>query len=110
MNVQEAGFRSAVAEQTSERFFLDRSSFPQRTMAVATAAAAEAEAVDRDARFPQGAIAAARQQKLLGVQIPPRSGGDGASISDITDMGYPLGRPPASTAMIFPMPQPQLAR
>ncbi len=109
MNVQEAGFRSAVAEQTSEQFFLDRSSFPQRTMAVATAAAAEAEAVDRDARFPQGAIDAARQQKLLGVQIPQRSGGDGASISDITDMCYTLGRACASTAMIFAMHQTKVA-
>ena len=52
--------------------------------------AAEAEAVDRDARFPQEAIDAARQQQLLGVQIPLALGGDGASISDITDMCYPL--------------------
>src|SRR5260221_14624801 len=94
MNVQEAGFRSAVAEQTSEQFFLDRSSFPQRTMAVATAAAAEAEAVDRDARFPQGAIDAARHQKLPGVQIPPRFGRDGASISHPTAMSSPPRRAP----------------
>src|SRR5258708_12282647 len=105
MNVQEARFRSAVAEKTSEQFFLDRSSFPQRTMAVATAAAAEAEAVDRDARFPQGAIDAARQQKLLGVQIPQRSGGDGASISHITDMCYTPAPPPPPPALIFPMHQ-----
>ena len=70
MNVQEASFRDAVADKTSEQFILDRSSFLQRTASVAAAAAAEAEAVDRDARFPQKAIDTARQQRLLGVQIP----------------------------------------
>src|SRR6202011_5091482 len=76
MNVQQARLRSPTKHSTSEQFFIDRSSFPQRTAAVATAAAAEAEAVDRDARFPQKAIDAARQQKLLGVQIPQALGGD----------------------------------
>ena len=79
MNVQDTRLRSVAAEKTSEPFLIDRSSFPQRTAAVATAAAAEAEAVDRDARFPQAAIDAARQQKLLGIQIPQQFGGDGAS-------------------------------
>src|SRR5258708_16333775 len=96
MNVQEARFRSAVAEKTSEQFFLDRSSFPQRTMAVATAAAAEAEAVDRDARFPQGAIDAARQQKLLGVQIPQRSRGAAPSTPPTPALTHPPPPPPPS--------------
>ena len=109
MNVQEARFRSAPVEKTSEQFFLDRSSFPQRTAAVAAAAASEAEAVDRDARFPQAAIDAARQQKLLGAQIPQQFGGDGATIFDITDMCYTLGRACASTAMIFAMHQTKVA-
>ena len=84
MNVQEARLREPVAEKTSEPFFIDLSSFPQRTASVATAAAAEAEEVDRDAHFPKAAIDAARQQRLLGVQIPQRFGGDGAPISDVT--------------------------
>jgi acyl-CoA dehydrogenase len=109
MNVQEAGFRDAAAEKTSEQFILDRSSFPQRTAAVAAAAAAEADEVDREARFPQKAIDATRQQRLLGVQIPLEFGGDGASISDITDMCYTLGRACASTAMIFAMHQTKVA-
>ena len=109
MNVQEAHLRNAVAEKTSEQFILDSSSFPQRIAAVAAAAAAEAEAVDRDARFPQAALDAARQQRLLGVQIPLALGGDGASISDITDMCYTLGRACASTAMIFAMHQTKVA-
>jgi acyl-CoA dehydrogenase len=111
MNVQEAGFRNAAADEdkTSEQFFLDRSSFLQRTAAVAAAAAAEADEVDRDARFPQKAIDAARQQRLLGIQIPQQFGGEGASISDITDMCYTLGRACASTAMIFAMHQTKVA-
>jgi acyl-CoA dehydrogenase len=109
MNVQQARLRSPTKHSTSEQFFIDRSSFPQRTAAVATAAAAEAEAVDRDARFPQKAIDAARQQKLLGVQIPQALGGDNASISDLTEMCYTLGRTCASTAMIFAMHQTKVA-
>jgi acyl-CoA dehydrogenase len=109
MNVQEARFRSAVAEKAKEEFFLDRSSFGTRTAAVAAAATAEAEAVDRDARFPQAAIDAARQQRLLGIQIPQAFGGDGATIADITDMCYALGRACASTAMIFAMHQTKVA-
>ena len=35
MNVQEARFRNAAAEKTSEQFFLDRSSFQERAAAVA---------------------------------------------------------------------------
>src|ERR1700675_1091851 len=109
MNVQEARFRDVAAEKTSEPFFLDHSSFVPRTASVAAAAATEAEAVDRDARFPQAAIDAARQQRLLGVQIPQQFGGDGATIFDITDMCYTLGRSCSSTAMIFAMHQTKVA-
>src|SRR5258708_2733059 len=105
MNVQQARFRDTPVDQTSEQFIPDRSSFPQRTAAVVAAASAEAEAVDRDARFPKAAIDAARSQKLLGIQIPIAFGGDGASIMDVTDMCYALGRACASTAMIFAMHQ-----
>ena len=108
MNVQQARFRDASAEQTSEPF-IDRSSFPKRVATVATAAAADAEAVDRGARFPQKAIDTARTERLLGVQIPKAFGGDGASIFDITDMCYALGRACSSTAMIFAMHQTKIA-
>jgi acyl-CoA dehydrogenase len=110
MNVQEARFRNATADDTSEHFLLDaRSSFLQRTADVASVAAADAEDVDRAARFPEAAIDAARQQMLLGVQIPREFGGYGASIFDITDMCYTLGRACASTAMIFAMHQTKVA-
>ena len=95
--------------KTSEQFVLDQSPFFQRTAMVAAAAAAEAEGVDRDARFPKAAIDAARRQRLLGAQIPPEFGGGGASILDITDMCYALGRACASTAMIFAMHQTKVA-
>jgi acyl-CoA dehydrogenase len=109
MNVQQARFRDTAADQTREPFFVDRSSFPQRTAAVASVAAAEAEQVDRDARFPQTAIDTARQQRLLGIQIPLQFGGDGASIPEIAEMCYTLGRACASTAMIFAMHQTKVA-
>jgi acyl-CoA dehydrogenase len=109
MNVQEARLRDAAPEKTSEQFVLDRSSFPQRTAAVATAAAAEAEEIDRDARFPKAAIDAARAQRLLGIQIPLEFGGEGASIPDVAEMCYTLGRACASTAMIFAMHQTKVA-
>jgi acyl-CoA dehydrogenase len=108
MNVQVVRSRNA-ADQSSEPSFPDRSSFLQRTASVAAAAAAEAEDVDRQARFPQAAIDAARAQKLLGIQIPQAFGGDGASMSDVTDMCYTLGRACASTAMIFAMHQTKVA-
>jgi acyl-CoA dehydrogenase len=109
MNVQEARLRNSAADKTSEQFFLDRSSFQQRTATVAAAATNEAEAVDRDARFPKAAIDAARQERLLGIQIPQAFGGDGASIFDVTDMCYTLGRACSSTAMIFAMHQTKVA-
>ena len=109
MNVQQAIFRDASRETTSEQFILDRSSFPQRIAAVTAAAASEADDVDRSACFPQMAIDAARTQRLLGVQIPQAFGGDGASIFDITDMCYALGRACSSSAMIFAMHQTKVA-
>ena len=108
MNVQQPSLRHATAEKTDEQF-IDRSSFPKRIAAVAAAAAAEAENVDRGVRFPQKAIEAARTERLLGVQIPKAFGGDGASIFDITDMCYALGRACSSTAMIFAMHQTKVA-
>jgi acyl-CoA dehydrogenase len=109
MNLQQASVRDLVTEKTGEHFILDRSSFPQRIAAVVAAAAAEAEDVDRGARFPKKAIGAARAERLLGVQIPKTFGGDGASIFDITDMCYALGRACSSTAMIFAMHQTKVA-
>jgi acyl-CoA dehydrogenase len=108
MNVQEARLRDSAADEISEQVLFS-SSFVRRTAAVANVAASDAAEVDRDARFPKAAIDAARQQKLLGAQIPAALGGYGASIFDITDMCYTLGRACSSTAMIFAMHQTKVA-
>ena len=110
MSVQEARLRDSVSADVSEQFLFDRSaSFTQRSAAVAAIAAADAAEVDRDGRFPRAAIDAARKEGLLGAQIPAAFGGYGASIFDITDMCYALGRACSSTAMIFAMHQTKVA-
>src|SRR5712691_1077490 len=80
-----------------------------RTEAVAATAATHAAAVDRDARFPQEAITAARSQRLLGIMVPHDLGGEGAGIGDVVDVCYMLGRACASTAMIYAMHQTKVA-
>jgi acyl-CoA dehydrogenase len=76
-----------------------------RAQTVAAAAASGAEAVDREGRFPSEAFLAAKAQRLLGILVPIDMGGEGASISDVVDVCYALGRSCASTAMIFAMHQ-----
>src|SRR5215469_8409968 len=109
MNVQEVQFRNFATEGARVSFSPDCSSFRQRAAAVAEAAATEAEEVDREARFPRKAIDAARKERLLGAQIPMEFGGEGASISEVTDMCYALGRGCASAGMIFAMHQTKVA-
>src|SRR6202047_2862623 len=109
MNVQEIQFRNFAPESSRVPFSPDRASFRQRAAAVAEAAATEVEAVDREARFPWKAIDAARQERLLGAKIPIEFGGDGASISEVADMCYALGRACASAGMIFAMHQTKVA-
>jgi len=79
------------------------------TEAVVAIAAQHAAAVDRDSRFPDAAIAAAKQHRLLGIQVPQRIGGEGAGLSDIVQVCYRLGRVCASTAMIYAMHQIKVA-
>src|ERR1700744_3506627 len=108
MNVQEASIR--IDNEGSDCVLLDRGlSFTERTATVAAAAAADAEEVDQKGRFPKAAIDAARERKLLGAQIPVEFGGFGASIYDITEMCYTLGRACSSAAMIFAMQQTKVA-
>jgi acyl-CoA dehydrogenase len=76
-----------------------------RADAVAAAALQSAEAVDAQARFPHESFQAARDQRLLGIMVPTELGGEGASVSDVADICYLLGRSCGSTAMIFAMHQ-----
>jgi acyl-CoA dehydrogenase len=80
-------------------------SLKTRATAVAQVAAAWADAVDRDARFPAEAFAALREQRLLGIMLPRELGGEDARLSEIADICYRLGQACASTAMIFAMHQ-----
>ncbi len=109
MNLQEPLIREAAEGKAKRRLVPDRSSFTERIALVVAAAAAEVDVVDRNACFPQKAIEAARAQKLLGVQIPREFGGEGASIFEIADMCYALGRACSSTGMIFAMHQTKIA-
>ena len=84
-------------------------SLAARAERVAAVAARHATAVDHDSRVPAEAIAAARAERLLGAAIPSEFGGEGASIGDIVDVCYTLGRACASTAMIFAMHQTKVA-
>ncbi|MBF6571307.1 MAG: acyl-CoA/acyl-ACP dehydrogenase [Candidatus Binataceae bacterium] len=76
-----------------------------RAEAVAVVAAETADAVDREARFPAETFLAARANRLLGMLVPRELGGDGASVSDVVDVCYLLGRACASSGMIFAMHQ-----
>jgi acyl-CoA dehydrogenase len=76
-----------------------------RAARVSEIAAAHADKVDADSRFPQEAVDALRCEKLLGVMVPARLGGEGASVSDIVDVCYTVGRACSSTGMIYAMHQ-----
>jgi acyl-CoA dehydrogenase len=81
----------------------------RRAELVAEIASAAADAVDRETRFPAEAIAAARGQRLLGILVPTELGGEEASVSDVVDVCYALGRACASTGMIYAMHQMMVA-
>ncbi len=94
----EAPFARSIADDIAER-----------TARVAKVAALHAEEVDRDARFPREAIMAAKALGLMGLMAPPELGGEGASLGDVADICYALGRACASTAMIYAMHQVKVA-
>jgi acyl-CoA dehydrogenase len=74
-----------------------------RVAAVAKIAAANAVAVDRDSRFPAEAFAEVKAQGLLGIIVPRELGGEGATLSELADICYRLGRSCSSTGMIYAM-------
>lgn len=76
-----------------------------RARRVAAVAAEFADAVDREARFPIEAIAAAKAEGLLGMMVPAALGGEGAGVGDVVEVCYTLGQACASAAMIFAMHQ-----
>lgn len=68
-----------------------------------------ADAVDREARFPQEAMAALKAERLLAAHVPERLGGLGAGITELGLMCEALGQRCASAAMVFAMHQVQVA-
>ncbi len=79
--------------------------FVPRAEAAAAVAGAWAAAVDRDARFPAEALAALKAQRLMGMAVPRALGGGGASLGEVADVCFRLGRQCSSTALIFAMHQ-----
>jgi acyl-CoA dehydrogenase len=80
-----------------------------RARAVAAIAANNAVDVDNAARFPAEAVAALKEQALLGVAVSPDLGGEGAGVADLADVCYLLGQACSSTAMIYAMHQIKVA-
>ena len=76
-----------------------------RAERVAAIAAAHAGGVDSEARFPEEAIAALKAEKLLGIMVPASLGGEEASVADVVDVCFRLGRACSSTGMIYAMHQ-----
>lgn len=72
-------------------------------------AAPAADAVDRSARFPHEAMAALREERMLGALVPRNLGGPGATIKEVAASCEALGRSCASTAMIYAMHQIEVA-
>jgi acyl-CoA dehydrogenase len=80
-------------------------SIAARAARAAAVAAEHAAAVDSGSRFPQEAIDALKAENLLGILVPAELGGEEASVSDVVDVCYALGRACSSTGMIYAMHQ-----
>ncbi len=71
-------------------------------------AAACADAVDREARFPIEAITALRAARALSAAVPVALGGAGASVDAIAESCFELARRCSATAMVYAMHQIQV--
>lgn len=100
--------KAAAPAETADRIVVS-GTLAERAQAVAAIAAAHAPAVDRAARFPVEAIRAAKDHRLLGIMVPVELGGEGASIGDVVDVCYALGRGCGSTGLIYAMHQMMVA-
>jgi acyl-CoA dehydrogenase len=71
-------------------------------------AAPNADAVDRDARFPSETIEALREIQALSAFVPTRLGGAGVGFETIAAACFELGRRCGASAMVFAMHQIQV--
>lgn len=85
------------------------SSLADRGRRAAAVAAEHAEAVDRDGRFPEEAVAALREERLLGCAVPTALGGEGAGLAEVAAICTTLGSACASAGMVFAMHQISMA-
>jgi acyl-CoA dehydrogenase len=76
-----------------------------RAVRAAQIAAQHAHAVDAEGRFPQEAMDALKAENLFGILVPAALGGEEASVADVVDVCYTLGRACSSTGMIYAMHQ-----
>jgi acyl-CoA dehydrogenase len=84
--------------------------FLQGIHAIATGpAAANADAVDREGRFPVESFDALRAAGALSAYVPVELGGGGVSVTALALASHDLGRYCSSTAMILAMHQIQVA-
>jgi acyl-CoA dehydrogenase len=72
-------------------------------------AAANADDVDRSARFPVQTIDALREERALSAFVPVELGGGGVSFEAVARSCFELGRFCGASAMVFAMHQIQLA-
>jgi len=77
----------------------------ERARRVAAVAAAYADKVDIDGRFPSEAMAAMKLERLMGIMVPAELGGEGATTSEIADICAILGTACGASAMVFAMHQ-----
>ena len=71
-------------------------------------AAIHADDVDRQARFPSEALAALREERLLGIGIPTELGGEGRGLTELAQVTAILGQACATTSMVYAMHQIQV--
>jgi acyl-CoA dehydrogenase len=105
LNGQEQLLRGTMTTNVSALILPSLGDLKLRLDPVARIAAAHADTVDREAGFPAEAMHAIRAERLLSLLVPAALGGEGASVSDIVDVCYALGRACAATGMVFAMHQ-----
>jgi acyl-CoA dehydrogenase len=81
------------------------SDFDERVKAAVAVAAAYADVVDKEGRFPIEAVDALRSNRLLGIAAPRSLGGEERSLAEIVAVCSALGGACASAGMIFAMHQ-----
>ncbi|SFY19955.1 acyl-CoA/acyl-ACP dehydrogenase [Streptomyces atratus] len=75
----------------------------ERAAAVARVAEQHLAETERDASFPEHALAEMRRTRLLALLVPEADGGLGGTVTDLVDVSMILGRADMSVAMIFAM-------